>query len=357
MTSIQEPGDARPGAAGPMRSPDVTRSPGTTGAAAAEAWWPHDARQFTTAGERRSHGAPAFTAAEARRVLDAACAAAGFDSRGARTLRLGENAVHLLASAPVVVRIARDATRLPEVRRELAVAAWLQEAGFPAVRPRAGVPQAEVHEGRIVTFWQWLPDHGGTADFPALAAALAALHRLPFPSSEGPVLPVLDPLRGAGQHLAAGAGHVADADLEFLARRVGELREEYRALEFVLPPGPVHGDAHKGNFLRTASGWAAVLDLECFAHGPREWDLATALGVPFKGFGWLDEDGYRCSAEVYGFDVTAWTGFDVLRRIRETTMTTALMRDVGHSAEARAEFTRRLRTVRDGRPPRDWRRF
>jgi hypothetical protein len=39
--------------------------------------------------------------------MSAACRAAGLDDRGAKLIRLGENALFRLASAPVIVRVAR----------------------------------------------------------------------------------------------------------------------------------------------------------------------------------------------------------------------------------------------------------
>ncbi|WP_406728623.1 aminoglycoside phosphotransferase family protein [Streptomyces sp. GD-15H] len=295
-----------------------------------------------------------LTEAEARRTLRSACTRAGLDAAGASLLRLGENAVFLLTARPVVVRISRGAV-LPRARKELAVARWLAGVGFPAVRPLSDAPEPALHDGRAVTFWQALSDPGGTADFRALAEALRSLHDLP--ADTAPPLPVFDPLADAAGHLARAAGApVPDADREFLRDRVADLREEYRTLRFVLPPGPVHGDAHKGNYLRAADGSAVLLDLEHVAHGPREWDLATAFGIPHRGFGWLGADDYRQVARTVGFDVVAWPGFDVLLRIRLTSMTAALLRDTTHDPAARAEFTRRTATLRGRGDATGWRR-
>ncbi|MEU8883412.1 phosphotransferase enzyme family protein [Streptomyces hydrogenans] len=295
-----------------------------------------------------------LTEAAARATLRAACAAAGLEPAGARLLRLGENAVFALAGRPVVVRVSRAAA-LPRARRELAVARWLERVGFPAVRALPDVPGPSLLDGRVVTFWRELPDHGGTAPFPALAEALRGLHELP--AEDAPPLPALDPVAEVAGHLAqAGGAPVPEADLEFLRQRVTELREEAAALRPELPAGPVHGDAHKGNYLRAADGSAILIDLEHVAHGPREWDLATAFGIPCRGFGWLGEDDYRRAVRAVGFDVVAWPGFDVLLRLRLTAMTTALLRDTPHDPAARAEFARRVATLRGGTDASGWRR-
>ena len=67
-------------------------------------------------------------------VLHEACAQAGLTSEGAEFLRIGENAIYQLASAPAVVRIARSADRLRRVELELCVARWLARGNVPAVR-------------------------------------------------------------------------------------------------------------------------------------------------------------------------------------------------------------------------------
>src|SRR6266567_2774793 len=75
-----------------------------------------------------------FSSSAVLPTLRAACERAGIDCDGAELLRLGENAIFQLASAPIVVRIARSADRLPRVQKELCVARWLAAADVPAVR-------------------------------------------------------------------------------------------------------------------------------------------------------------------------------------------------------------------------------
>ena len=64
-------------------------------------------------------------------------------------------------------------------------------------------------------------------------------------------------------------------------------------LEFVLPAGPVHGDASIGNIIRRqADGVAVLIDLDGFASGPREWDLVLTA-MYFERFGWHTAQEYR----------------------------------------------------------------
>src|SRR6202167_3616664 len=94
----------------------------------------------------------AMSEAETRAILRQACEVAGLDASGARLLRLGSNAVYRL-DAPVVARIARPDSGTETARRTVAVARWLETAGYPAVRA-IGVDQPVMARGRAVTFWE-----------------------------------------------------------------------------------------------------------------------------------------------------------------------------------------------------------
>jgi hypothetical protein len=301
-----------------------------------------------------THTARGFSQQDAYRAMVAACEHAGLDSRGATFMRIGENAMYRLASAPVVVRIARSVDGLSEVRKEVAIASWLEAADFPGVRLFPDCPQVGVHDGRVVTFWRHLDSARPTPDFVDLAAMLNALHGLAKPV--GLVLPLFDPLARVEDRLHR-ASTVTDEDLEFLRERVKDLYSEYNALDFPLPAGHIHGDAHKGNLLRRTDGRVVLLDFEAFAFGPREWDLSSGVGIPFKGFRWIGPEEYAQAVDAYGCDITEWAGFDTLRRIREITMTTWLMQNVDESPDIRAEFERRVASLRHDVLPRVWRPF
>ena len=87
--------------------------------------------------------------------------------------------------------------------------------------------------------------------------------------------------RSGPREVAAGQGtpSVDPDDRDFLRDRCAELNEQFQHLEFALPPGPIHGDAHTSNLL-TDHGQVVLLDFEAAAIGPREWDLLpTAIAV------------------------------------------------------------------------------
>ena len=183
-----------------------------------------------------------------------------------------------------------------------------------------------------------------------LGALLRRLHELEGPSSLG--LPELLPFGGAEQRIAQA--DLSGDDQRFLRDRMADLRARYAALEFVLPAGPVHGDANVGNILRRqADGVAVLIDLDGFVAGPRERDL-TLTAMYFERFGWHTAEEYAAFAEIYGFDVMAWPGYRVLADIKELTMVTWLAQNVGESPEIAAEVSKRIADLRDGGGRRDW---
>lgn len=96
-------------------------------------------------------------AEEAFTVLREVCEDLGIDHRDAELLRVRSNAVFKLRSE-IVVRIATAPNALTRLPLVLAVARWLAEQGFPAVRPADEISeQPVVHEGRVVTFWHYVP--------------------------------------------------------------------------------------------------------------------------------------------------------------------------------------------------------
>jgi Ser/Thr protein kinase RdoA (MazF antagonist) len=283
-------------------------------------------------------------------VLAEACARAGLDGDGAELLRLGENAIYRLAAGDVVVRIARSADRLGRVGKELCVARWLAAAGVPAIRVHEQVEQPLLIDGHPVSFW-----HAVTGGDPAptridLARLLARFHALAgCPCG----LPVFDPFTPSAARLEAAAG-ISAGDREFLTALIADLSARYDGLDFALPVGPIHGDAHTGNLL-TDRGTVVLADFETAATGPREWDLLPAA-IAVDRYG-LAEASYQEFASAYGFDVRGWTGYPLLREVRELTMTTWIMQNTGESAAAAAEFRLRADSLRERDTDRAWNYF
>jgi Ser/Thr protein kinase RdoA (MazF antagonist) len=294
--------------------------------------------------------AAGFSSSAVLPALRAACTQADLNSDGAELLRLGENAIFQLAGAPVVVRIARSADRMRRVQKELCVARWLAEAHVPAIRVYEEIDQPLLVDGHPVSFWQTVTGGDPTPTPADLARLLAAFHGLGGSACD---LVGFDPFQIPESRLAAPAG-VTPEDRDFLRTRCGDLNEQLGRLEFALPQGPIHGDAHTRNLL-TDHGQVVLLDFESAAIGPREWDLLpTAIARERYG---LTEEHYREFADTYGFDVRAWPGYPVLREIRELTMTTWIMQNIGESPAAAAEFALRVASLRERDFGRAWNFF
>ncbi len=276
---------------------------------------------------------------------------AGLDPAGAELLRLGQNAIYRLRSAPVVVRIARGSDYWADATKEVAVAEWLASSGVPAARTWP-VEQPVEADGHPVTFWRFIDGRpGAPRDVRALGEVLRRIHGLPRPNSL--TLPSQRPLsRVAGR---VEQSDIPATDRAFLIELVEELAAALDTLDYPLDEAVNHGDAHVQN-LMIVEGAAHVLDFENVCWGHPEWDLITTA-TEFVTAGFWTAEQYREFVDSYGFDITQWSGFDVMRRVREVTMTTWLMQNVNESPEIRAEFGQRLGTIKANRPTEPWRAF
>jgi aminoglycoside phosphotransferase (APT) family kinase protein len=284
-----------------------------------------------------------------QQALEEACAAAGLDSGDARLLRMGSNAVYHLG-APVIARVSRPGSDIGLVRRSIAVARWLESEDYPAVRV-IGVDQPVIASGYVVTFWESVADDGDQfASTPEIAAILARLHSLTAP--EDLRLPRLDPFANAAPRIAASTWLTAD-DRGFFTETLARLEDAYAGLEFALPQGVIHGDASVGNVMRDRDGEPVLIDLDGFADGPREWDLVQTA-MFYDSFGWHTRQEYEDFARVYGWDITTWPGYPVLREVREFLMVTWLIQKAAEDTEAAAEAAKRITALRTGASRLDW---
>lgn len=116
------------------------------------------------------------------------------------------------------------------------------------------------------------------ADMPAIARALAAIHRLPLPAETGPIPLTGDPVAAI---LAVArpvlAGHAVAGLAEELAWAAG-----FKAAPF--SPCLVFGDVHPGNFRIRADGEAVFLDVEKHSYSHPAIDLAHASLPSSTGF-------------------------------------------------------------------------
>ena len=287
--------------------------------------------------------------ARAHALLEQACGMAGLNADGARLMRIGSNAVYHLTE-PVVVRISRHTADLDQARRTVAVARWLASAGYPAVRA-IDVDQPVEIDGHAVTFWQSVSEDGEQyATVGEVAEVLAELHRLDAP--EELRLPALAPFDSAASRIASN-DWLNSEDRTFLIEQLDSMRERFASLEFSLPQGVIHGDANVGNVLHDSHGDPVVIDLDGFAIGPREWDLALTA-IYYDSFGWHTREEYETFVRVYGFDIMQWPGYPTMRGVREFLMVTWVIQGAGGSQRTAAEAAKRIAALRSGASRKDW---
>jgi Ser/Thr protein kinase RdoA (MazF antagonist) len=286
-----------------------------------------------------------------RILLGDACDRVGLPADGAELLRIGENAIYRLASAPVVVRIARHSDHWDDAAKEVQVAGWLERAEVPAAQVWP-IEQPLSINGHPVTFWRFIDGRrGGPGDVRDLGALLRRIHTLPRPTTF--VLPgerVLGRVRARIERAP-----VPPEDRAFLLGLLGDLTSAVGALDYVLPTCVTHGDAHVQN-LMVNNRDVKLIDFERVAWGQPEWDLAMTA-TEFVTAQFWTRDQYDTFVDAYGFDVTEWAGFPVLRRAHEVKMTTWLMQNINESSIIRDEYELRLATIRSGRPGEPWRAF
>jgi aminoglycoside phosphotransferase (APT) family kinase protein len=264
---------------------------------------------------------------------------------------MGSNAVYRL-SAPVIVRISRPGADEDDVRRTVAVARWLESVRYPSVRAvDVDVDQPIVIDGRAVTFWQAVSDDGDEyASVGEVAQVLVELHRLVAPDDLG--LPPLEPFDKAAKRIETN-DWLSSTDRDFLTETLAQVQESYGEIDFVLPPGVIHGDANVGNVLHDWDGNPVVIDLDGFAIGPREWDLALTA-IYYDSFGWHTREEYETFVRLYGFDIMKWSGYPVMRAVREFLMVTWVIQQAGESPRVAAEARKRISALRTGAGRKDW---
>ncbi|MFD8028170.1 phosphotransferase enzyme family protein [Streptomyces sp. NPDC059717] len=292
-----------------------------------------------------------FDADAAGVILRKACEVADVAPDGIEMLRFGDHAVFRVDGGRIVSRVGRNPDRLPSVRREVAVAEWLATERYPAARLVTAAEQPIVVQGHPVTFWEALADGDTYASTGEMGVLLRRLHDLESPPFS---LPPLQPFDKVAQRLKRAA--IPDTTRSFLRSMADDLTAEYDRLRFALPMGHLHGDFNVGNVLRDAAGHPKVIDLDGFVTGPREWDLMQTA-MYYDSFGWHTEAEYADFVAGYGFDVREWSGYAVLRSIRELLMVTWLSQNAGTNPRAAEEVEKRVESLRSGGSRRDWAPF
>lgn len=288
-----------------------------------------------------------------RRVLDqvlrAVCVRIGLDHRDATLVRFTNNAVYSLARDRVVVRIVGSRALRHRAEKVVLLARYLAHHGVPAVRLVEQVPQPLVVGEHAVTVWHRVDELGRGATSAELAWLLRRVHALPPADDVGGFAPLRDVRARIGD-----AEQLDPGDRRFLLDRCAEVEAALTGLDYVLPPGLVHGDAHPGNVIVGVDG-PVLCDFDSSCAGPPEWDL-TPLAVARERFRDPPER-YGALAEHYGFDVTTWGGFGALRDARELKLATSVLPILRSNPAVRVEWRRRLDDLREGRRSSTWTRY
>ncbi|MFF2819463.1 phosphotransferase [Kitasatospora cineracea] len=290
---------------------------------------------MTTVPETRIGG---FAEPEVFAVLETACRHVGVDASDARLLRGHTNAVYLLESAGAVVKIARAGTAVDDVRRTVALVQWLTAMRFPTVE-LLPVEQPVLVGQHAVTFWRYLPQPQRAVPAGYLADPLRALHQLPLPPFE---IRSLDTVAAIRRSIGVTAA-LPENDLDFLSAHVSALEAELTQVRYLLEPGVLQGDPQHRNALHS-NGAAVLCDWDTACFGPPELDLVT-VEIHCRRFGY-GRSHYEEFADRYGFDVTAWDGYPVLRDLRELRMVTTNAKRAPVGSNTLAEVRRRIAGIR-----------
>lgn len=257
----------------------------------------------------------------ARTMLETACAEVGLSARGAKLVKFTNNAVYILADAPITVRIAGSAAVRERVPTIIDVARWLASHDIPAVRLVERLPQPLPIHDSVVTFWHTVTTPAGSTPEPDgydLGRLLRRYHALPGNEIE---LPTWNPLISI-RHRIAEQTVLTTADHRFLDDTCADLEHELSTLTFELQPGPIHGDSFIGNLITAPEG-PVLCDFDSASYGPREWDL-TPIAVGKLRFDY-PTDYHNQLAHEYGLDVTGLPCFHTLRRLRELQLVTSVL--------------------------------
>jgi aminoglycoside phosphotransferase (APT) family kinase protein len=287
-------------------------------------------------------------AEEAFTVLREVCEDLGIDHRDAELLRVRSNAVFKLRSE-IVVRIATAPNALTRLPLVLAVARWLAEQGFPAVRPADEISdQPVVHEGRVVTFWHYVPASGRPTTT-ELGEILRSLHRLPVPPVA--LKRFADPLSEV-RRAVNRSEELTSCQRGWLRDRIAELTDRWSGLGVDGSPVLLHGDAWIDNLLRCTDGHVVLCDWDGVAVGPREWDLVhTYHGQRRFGLTAADVDAF---ADAYGSDLRSWPGYSTLMEVRDLYAVGIHIRNAGTDPFSRRELPRRLDSLTRGEKHARW---
>lgn len=273
-------------------------------------------------------------------VLAEVCELVGADAVTARLIKFTNNAVFALPKASLVVRIAGSSTVAASARKVVDVARWLASHDMPSVRPATDLTQPIDVSGHAVTLWELVPNQGTAPTGTDLGRIARRFHEL----DQAPRLPAWSTLDAVQSRLAT-AEVLTAAEHAFLSETVDEIACELDHLDYILEPGPIHGDIFAGNLIAGPDG-PILCDFDSTCIGPREWDLTPAAVGRVRFTYPVDYHGQL--AEAYGIDILDWPGFATFRRVRELQLVCSVLPVLATNPSLREQWRHRFDTFRDG---------
>ncbi|WP_024803511.1 aminoglycoside phosphotransferase family protein [Nocardia sp. BMG51109] len=274
-------------------------------------------------------------------VLVRACKQVGLTYEDAALLRAHSASVYLLPRESTVARISSYEHQGVQAKASVAIARWLVEQDFPATEPL--LDHAIEVDSSVVTFWRYYSQKGREKPpARALGLILRRLHGLRPPPFR---LPAYQPLMGLLRALER-PNVLGDDDRAWLKERAEFLIQQYYQLDSHLGVGFVHGDAYRGNTLWGPHG-VLLGDWDEASVAPRELDLVNIYqGVRYG----VSDDVFDEFTAAYGWDVREWSGFTVLREMRDLHTLTGFVRRSVAEPGAAEELRRRTESLRYPKP-------
>jgi hypothetical protein len=183
-----------------------------------------------------------------------------------------------------------------------------------------------------------------------VAAMLEKIHALPVPVD----LPLrtLDPFVRLPERIGQ-AVTLPSSDRAWLVSRLAELEGQWATLESAMPRASSTAMPGLATSSPPATVGVVLLDLERCSVGPLEWDLVSSA-VKYATYGQVSTAEWQHFCDAYGRDVTTWSGFPVLRDIREFRMTCYAAQQAASHPRLAAEATLRVTCLKGQHGPRPW---
>ncbi|MFE6645064.1 phosphotransferase [Nocardioides sp. NPDC057772] len=274
-------------------------------------------------------------------VLAETCARIGADASHARLIKFTNNAVFALPNSRLAVRIAGSSAVGQSARKIVDVARWLEAHDMPTVRLATRLAQPLDIDGHAVSIWELVPDTGRPPTGRDIGHILHRFHSLPDAPDDLPPWSTLSLIRSRLETTNV----LTKDELAFLAETADAIAIDLEDVEYLLEPGPIHGDPFVGNLIPGPDG-PILCDFDSTSFGPREWDLTPAAVGRLRFRYPLDYHGQL--AESYGVDILTWTGFPVFRRLRELQLVCSVLPVLATNPGVREQWRHRFDTFRSG---------